>query len=95
MNVKVNNCSRNISVFLDETWQKRANKSLNNVVCAASRDTDKIIDVNIVSKYFHCFKKVQNTHEDNFIAGSSGAMEVAGAKNIFGKSRLLHNVRYI
>ncbi|XP_037905784.1 uncharacterized protein LOC119648233 [Hermetia illucens] len=83
--VETNDNCRDISVALDDTWQKRDHTSLNGVVSATSIDTCKIIVVALMSKFCHCSGKLKNKYDAdcqaNFI-GSSGAMAVAGAKQI-------------
>ncbi|GBL74811.1 hypothetical protein AVEN_243663-1 [Araneus ventricosus] len=90
-----NNSDNNIAVAVDGTWQKRHYMSHNGVVTVASMETDKVIDVDVLSKYCAC-KNKQN-HEksckSNF-CGSSDMMEMKGACNIFKFSLTFHNARY-
>lgn len=85
-----NEDNSDIGAMFDGTWQKRGHSSLNGVITASSIDTGKILDVECLSKYcFKCKGKdlKSDTHDcqANF-EGSSGAMEVAGAKAIFDRS---------
>lgn len=87
----------NISVALDGTWQKRGFSSLNGVVSATSVDTGKVIDISVLSKYCRCPEKLNGKHETSCTAnfqGSSGNMEVEGAKQIFAGSLEKYGVRY-
>jgi len=96
--VDANGGCRDISVALDGTWQKRGYVSLNGVVTATSFDTGKVIDLQIYSKYCRCPMRHDNLHKGDCSAnfnGTSGAMEVAGAKAIFERSLIKHNLRYI
>lgn len=89
--------SRDISIALDGTWQKRGHVSQNGVVTAISVPTGKVIDAEIMSKHCRCPKRFDKEHNPNCAAnysGSSGGMEVAGVVNIFNRSETLHNVRY-
>lgn len=90
--------SRDISVGIDGTWQKRGFSSLNGVVSVSSFDTSKILDVETLTKYCHTCKTSKGkdrAHEcDKNFEGSSGAMEVAGAMKVFARSEATRNVRY-
>ncbi|GFU97297.1 uncharacterized protein TNCV_3889121 [Trichonephila clavipes] len=91
-----NEGNKNVAVAVDGTWQKRGYTSLNGVVTVTSIDTDKVIDVDILSKYCAC--KNLPFHEKDCkrnCVGSSGAMEIQGASKIFQRSLSLHNARYI
>ncbi|GFT14562.1 uncharacterized protein TNCV_593561 [Trichonephila clavipes] len=91
-----NEGNKNIAVAVDGTWQKRGYTSLNVVVTVTSIDTGKVIDVDILSKYYAC-KNLPFHEKDckrNYV-GSSGAMEIQGASKIFQRSLSLHNARYI
>ncbi|XP_054256863.1 uncharacterized protein LOC129003739 [Macrosteles quadrilineatus] len=93
--------TRDISVGIDGTWQRRGFASLNGIVSVSSFDTSKILDVEILTKYCHTCstsksnkqKKGHHFCEKNF-EGSSGSMEVAGAKSVFSRSVATRNVRY-
>lgn len=97
--VEVNGGSRDLSVALDGTWQKRGHVSLNGVVTATSVDTGLVVDVEVMSKFCICPGKSNRNHLPNCKAnfhGVSGAMEVQGATNIFfSRSIALHNARYV
>jgi hypothetical protein len=93
--------SRDLSIGIDGTWQRRGFSSLNGVVSVSSFDTSKILDVEILTKYCHTCsttkargKKVGHHFCDKNFEGSSGSMEVAGAKNVFSRSVATRNVRY-
>lgn len=89
--------SRDISIALDGTWQKRGHVSQNGVVTAISVATGKVVDAQVMSKHCRCPKRFEKEHEPNCAAnyqGSSGGMEVAGVLGIFSRSEVLHNVRY-
>lgn len=88
--------NRVISAAFDGTWQKRGYQSLNGVVTATCIETGKVIDVSILTKHCKCSNK--ENHDDSCTAnyiGSSGGMEVAGAKEIFSRSIEKYNVRYV
>ena len=95
-------CTR---ISVDGTWQKRGHSSLHGVVTAISGD--KCLDVEIKSR--HCFscKMWENKHGTsdyqiwklNHICKinhtkSSGAMESAGAVDIFSRSLLNYGLIY-
>lgn len=93
--------SRDISVDIDGTWQRRGFASLNGIVSVSSFDTSKILDVEILTKYCHtCSTSKSNKQKkghhfcDKNFEGSSGSMEVAGAKSVFSRSVATRNVRY-
>lgn len=90
--------NRDITVALDGSWQKRGHTSQNGVVTAISVSTGKVIDVQILSKHCRCPKRFEKEHKANCAAnymGSSGGMEVSGVVDIFTRSEMLYNVRYI
>lgn len=89
--------TRDITVALDGSWQKRGHTSQNGIVTAIRVSTGKVLDAQILSKYCRCLKRFEKVHHANCVAnymGSSGGMEVAGAVDIFRRSEKLHNVRY-
>lgn len=91
-----NDSSRDISISLDGSWQKKGYVSLNGIMTAASMDTGKIVDIEVMSKYCRCPSRLKNQHIENCKAnfeGSSGAMEVKGAEAIFQRSIEKYNVR--
>lgn len=94
-------------VSIDGTYQKRGHSSLNGVVSAISKDTKKVIDLHIMSKFCRpCaiwekkkdtpeYESWKNEHECNINhTGSSGAMEAAGALEIFNSSVAKFSLRY-
>lgn len=92
--ISINEDVRDIAIAIDGTWQKRGHVSLNGAITATSIDNGKVVDVAIFSKYCKCPDK--KNHTPNCLAnysGSSGGMEVEGAKQIFQRS-LSKNVRY-
>lgn len=95
--VVVNDGSRDISVAIDGTWQKRGHTSLNGVVTATSLDTGKVIHVSVMSKYCSCPNRLRQEHLELCTAnyhGGSGGMEVQRALDIFRNSLTAYNVRY-
>ena len=95
--VSKNDGCRDLSVAIDGSWQKRGHTSLNGIVSATSLESGKVLDIEILSKFCLCSNKLINIHEEgcsaNF-AGTSGAMEVAGAVKIFERSIPTYSVRY-
>lgn len=64
---------------------------------AASVDTGKIIDLEVLSKHCTCQEKLKNVHDAKRLAnyaGTSGGIEVVGAEEIFKNSLPKYNVRY-
>lgn len=95
---ELNKKCQDIAVAVDGSWQRRGYKSLNGVFTVTSLATGKVIDVEVLSKYCKCKDKLKDIHEENCEAnfsGSSGAMEGAGAVNIFQRSRELYAMRYL
>lgn len=95
--VQENDGSRELSVAVDGTWQKRGHTSNNGVVTVTSVDTGCVLDVAIISKFCTCKDKLEGVHEQkcktNFI-GPSGAMEAHGALEIFRRSEPDFGIRY-
>lgn len=92
----VEKCEINeLAISLDGTWQKRGHNSLNGVMSAISIENGKVLDIECLSKYCHActFKSCSGDCSANY-EGSSGGMESAGAKAIFGRSMELHNAKY-
>lgn len=88
---------RDLCVAVDGSWQKRGHVSLNGIVSVTSVDTGKVLDIYAMSKFCLCPEKVNNIHLDTCKAnymGTSGGMEVDGAKTIFQRSVPRYNVRY-
>lgn len=95
--VSLNDNVRDLTIAIDGTWQTRGFKSLNGVVTATSFDTGRVIDVSIMTKHCICPNKTEGRHLPTCKAnyqGSSGGMEVQGAKDIFNHSVSAYNVRY-
>lgn len=98
-----------VGVSVDGTWQRKGFTSMNGIVTAISIDNGKVLDTSILSKNCKgCTRMLRTKRTDpelytrwhashkcglNF-QGSSGAMETAGAKNIFEKSVTKHNLYY-
>ena len=98
-----------IGISVDGTWQKRGYVSLNGIVAAASIDSGKIIDIEVMSKMCKVcenkqeivsseeFKTWYKGHEQSCSANyeeSAPMMEVAGAVRIFNRSIEERGVRY-
>ena len=94
-------------VAIDGTWQKRGYSSLNGVVVATSTKA-KVLDFQVFSKYCKgCaiwesrrdsakYAEWKSTHSCKRNHKSlSGAMEAAGAVDIFCRSVEKHNLRYL
>jgi hypothetical protein len=80
-----------ITACFDGTWEKRGHTSLNVIISATSFDTGKVLEVEIMTKfYFVCHTNPTSQHEckKNY-EGTSGGMVGAGILNIFDHS--LHN----
>lgn len=72
--------------------------SLNGIVSVTSADTGKVLDIHPMSKYCKCQNKNRNEQTDNCSTnyiGTSGGMEVEGAKIMFARSVPQYNVRYV
>ena len=89
--------SNELAISLDGTWQKRGHNSLNGVMTAISMENGKLLDLECLSKHCQACKNKTCLGGDlcnaNF-TGSSGSMEVAGAKAIFSRSEFLHDAKY-
>ena len=64
------------------SWQRRGYTLLNSCVTAISMETGKVVDVKATSCRTFNYK------------GSTGSMEIAGAKRIFERSITKRNLRY-
>ncbi|GBM54289.1 hypothetical protein AVEN_234113-1 [Araneus ventricosus] len=94
--VSRNDNSRDITVVLDGTWQKRGHTSINGVITATSLYTGKVIDFECLCKYCFTCKIKSNECKDcqkNY-EGYSGGMESKGAIRTFQRSVPTRNVRY-
>lgn len=94
--VTENGDSKDLAIGVDGSWQRRGHLSLNGIVSVTSIDTGKVLDVEIMSKYCTCKNRLRKEHEENCKAnyyGTSGGMELAGAKAVFLRS-LDRGVRY-
>jgi hypothetical protein len=79
-----------ITACFGGTWQKRGHTSLNGVISATSVDRGKILDLEIMSKFYfvrHTNLTSQRECKKN-TGGRSGGMEGAGVLNIY--NRFLH-----
>ena len=98
-----------IAVSCDGTWQRRGYSSNNGVVAVISMESGKVIDVESLSKLCRQCKlkeKLKAEKPDEYAEwrlshictynykGSSGGMEVEGAKRIWNRSIEKHNLRY-
>lgn len=92
--VAANDRSTDLSIALDGSWQKREHTSLNGILSTTSLDTGQVVDIQIVSKFCNCHSKFEKSSSSNY-HGTSGAMEVAGAVQIFQRSLSEYNVRYV
>ena len=107
----VHESSANVSdcdVSVDGSWQRRGYVSLNGFVSAIERVSDKIVDIDVMTKDC-CLCKYWESKEDetgyeNWLSthkcpinheGSSGSMETEGAVRIFNKKNSLRYVNYI
>ena len=95
-------------VSLDGAWQRRGYASLNGFISAIERVTDKVIDVEVMTKTCRActiwnskkndagYAKWKANHECPINhAGSSSSMESEGAVQMFMRSVEKYNVRYI
>lgn len=103
--VEENEGQDEIAAAFDGTWQKRGHTSLNGVVTVTSFDTGKVIDFECLSKF--CVACVNKKNVSNLeqmrlhklkcsanYTGSSGGMEVVGAKRICSRSVDKLGVKY-
>eukprot|EP00794_Sanderia_malayensis_P014632 gene14632-16150_t len=94
-------------VAIDGTWQKRGYSSLNGVIVATSAK-GKVLDFQVFSKYckgcalwesrkdspnYATWKATHHCKKNH--STSSGAMEAAGAIDIFSRSIEKHKLRYL
>ncbi|GBL55272.1 hypothetical protein AVEN_117879-1 [Araneus ventricosus] len=91
-----NDNSRNITVALDGTWEKRGHTSINGVITATSLDTGKVIDFECLCKCYFTCKNKKNDCKDcqKSYEGYTGGMESEGAIRMFQRSVSTRNVRY-
>ena len=95
-------------VSIDGSWQRRGHASLNGFVSAIERVTDKIIDVDVMTKDCRSCKywsgKESEAGYDDWVRshkcsmnhdGSSGSMESEGAIRIFNRSIANYKLRYV
>lgn len=95
------------NVSVDGSWQRRGYASMNGVVTLMSNDNGKCIDTCVLSKACKgCqhwkgkedsegYTEWKNNHKCLINhTGSAGAMEVAGAIEMFKRSIAFHNLRY-
>lgn len=90
-----NDGDKDIAACFDGTWQKRGHTSLNGVFTVTSMDTGKVLDAVCLSKYCTCINK--SKHQESCTKnyeGSSGAMEVTAAREVFARS-ISRGVRYV
>ena len=95
------------NVSVDGSWQRRGYSSLNGVVTLMSNENGKCLDTHVLSKACRgcmlwsgkeksdAFAEWKVNHECSINhKGSSGAMEVAGAVEMFKRSIPFHSLRY-
>ena len=95
-------------IFIDGFWQKRGLNSLKVVVTGISRENEKVLDVQVFSRFCHSFSKwesqkgipeyqkwkITHTCIKNH-TGSAVSMESKGAINIFSNSVEKYNLKYV
>lgn len=103
--IEENDGCKDITGAFDGTWQKRGFTSLNGVITVTSFDTGKVLDFESFSKYCAGCKNKHNQQSTekkelhkkmcscNY-SGSSGGMEVEGARRICARSETKLGVRY-
>lgn len=94
------NESKDIVGAFDGSWQKRGHTSLNGVVTVTSVDTGKVMDVEVMTKRCQVCQKGKHNQDEHpnckkNYTGTSGGMEVAGALEIFKRSKEDRGVRYV
>ncbi|GFU89257.1 uncharacterized protein TNCV_2549781 [Trichonephila clavipes] len=88
-------------VFVDGTWQERGRSSLNGCVAALSIDTGKLLDLEIMSKFWRIYNRLKNSKSPVGHAcscsrlGSASSMELVGAYRIFQLSCTTRNLKYV
>lgn len=101
--VEQNGGSKELTVVYDGKWQKRGYRSKNGVCTLTSLDTGKIIDLEVLTKFYSgCVKCKGDTvktdiHKSRCIKnyeGASGGMETCAAVAIFNRSEEKRGVRY-
>ena len=98
-----------VGVSGDGSWQWRGYSSLKGTFTTISLDNEKNLGIEVMSRYCKACKskeglKISNktlcgewfaSHKCNLNrVGSAGAMEVVGAKRIFGRSIEKHGLQY-
>ena len=102
------NAIADCQVSIDGTWQRRGHLSLNGVVVAVSKENGKVVDTAVMSKQCkgcQLWSKMKNDERYNDWKlnhdcqanhnKSSGAMEGAGAVEIFKRSIMKNKLRYV
>ncbi|GFW56038.1 uncharacterized protein TNCV_374441 [Trichonephila clavipes] len=92
---------------VDGTWQRRGYSSMNGCVAALSVDTDKVVDIEIMSSYCPTCRKIskmpRNIELETFAAdhvchsnfqGAALKMEAVGATKIFQRSIVKRGLKY-
>ena len=100
--------SSDCDVSLDGSWQRRGYASLNGFVSAIEMVTDKVVDVDVITKYCHSCIYWSSRGDDPGYEdwamnhncpinheGSSGSMETEGAVRIFKRSIEKNNLCYM
>lgn len=99
-----------LSVSGDGTWSKRGYSSLLGVITLIGKQTGKVLDLIVKSRFcMSCKKMIKKLSKEDFQvwydehapdcssnhSGSAGKMEVDGVIEMFERSMDLHNVRYL
>lgn len=103
--VEENHGSDEIAAAFDGSWQKRGHTSLNGVITVTSFDTGKVLDYECLAKFcVGCVNKSNSGNPEKLEAhkvkcsanykGSSGGMEVVGAKRLCARSWDKLRVKY-
>lgn len=104
--IQLNDGDNNIAAAFDGTWQKRGHTSLNGVITVTSFDSGKVLDTECLTKFCTgCVNKVNIENPEKMArhkelgckanyTGSSGGMEVEGAKALCGRSEEKLGLRY-
>ena len=103
LSCKKQHCDDNIvdtGISVDGTWQKRGFTSLNGAVTAISIETGRILDVEVMTRYYQGCINIEKLKENADLyehlkldhvckfnhEGSAGKMEVVGMERIFSRS---------
>ena len=86
---------RDTIVSIDDTWHRRGHSSHNGVVAVISEVTGRVLDFEVLCNYCRLCEKNSDSdhHSTRNHTGSAGAMEAAGAIEIFSRSIEKHELR--